>query len=298
VIRALERALRDASVDIYYHSSVSNLIINSNALCGVALNDGREVYAGRVILATGGASYPATGSTGDGWRLAEGAGHTIMRPLPALTPIETAEEWPRSLSGLTLKNVTLSVNINRKRLASEPGELLFTHFGISGPLALTLSSFLPVNPENTKLFIDLKPALDDKTLDDRLIRDIGAMPRKKLISVMDGLAPHSLASALISITGLDPDMRACDITAAQRQSMRETLKSIPLTVKALRGFDEAIITRGGVAVSEINPSTLESKKLPGLYFAGEMIDVDALTGGYNLQIAFSTGALAGGSAAI
>ena len=252
-------------------------------------------------MATGGVSYPSTGSTGDGYRLAEQAGHAVKKPLPALAPIETRESWPANLMGLSLKNVALTAWLTGgkkpKKLYDEQGEMLFTHFGISGPLVLTLSSLLPEDLSAVKLSIDLKPALDEQTLDARLLRDFRAMARKQLISVMDGLAPHSLAEQLLKLAGLSPAMPVNAVTAGQRRAILDILKRLPLTPRKLRDFNEAIVTRGGVDVKGINPSTMESKLVRGLYFAGEVLDVDAQTGGFNLQIAWSTGALAGMSAA-
>ena len=246
-------------------------------------------------------SYPTTGSTGDGYAFAEAAGHGVKQAMPALCPIETQESWPANLMGLSLKNVTLSAWVKgpkkEKKLYSEMGEMLFTHFGISGPLVLTLSSLLPEDLSGVRLSIDLKPALDEQTLDARLLRDFKAMSRKQLISVMDGLEPHSLAEQLLRLAGLSPNMAVNAVTAEQRRSILNILKNLPLTPKKLRGFNEAIVTRGGVEVKGINPSTMESKLVQGLYFAGEVLDVDAETGGFNLQIAWSTGALAGRCAA-
>ena len=211
------------------------------------------------------------------------------------------ETWPYALSGLSLRNVRLSAYAagtrKEKRLFSEQGEMLFTHFGVSGPLVLTLSSLLPDDLSGVRLSIDLKPALEEKTLDARMVRDLREFSRKQLITVMDGLAPHNLALTLLSLAGLSPAMPCNALTHEQRRALLGLFKALPLTPLKLRGFSEAIVTRGGVNVREVNPSTMESKCLPGLYFAGEMLDVDAATGGFNLQIAFSTGALAGKSAA-
>lgn len=212
-------------------------------------------------------------------------------------PIETKESWPANLMGLSLKNVTLSAYVKgpkkEKCIFSEMGEMLFTHFGISGPLALTLSSLLPEDLSGVRLSIDLKPALDEQTLDARLVRDFQQLSRKQLITAMDGLEPHSLAEQLLRLVKLSPTMPIHSVTAEQRRSILNILKNVPLTPKKLRDFNEAIVTRGGINVREVNPSTMESKRIRNLYFAGEMLDVDATTGGFNLQIAFSTGALAG-----
>lgn len=302
VIHGLTRELNRLGVEIRLNTGAEALIIEGGACRGVRLTDGSELRADAVIVATGGVSYPSTGSTGDGYRLAEQAGHGVKPALPALAPIETVESWPANLMGLSLKNVTLTAFVRggrkEKKLNSEMGEMLFTHFGISGPLALTLSSLLPEDMSAVRLSIDLKPALDEQTLDARLLRDFRAMSRKQLISVMDGLAPHSLAEQLLKLAGLSPTMPVHSVTAEQRRAILDILKNLPLTPKRLRDFNEAIVTRGGVEVKGVNPSTMESKLVPGLYFAGEVLDVDAQTGGFNLQIAWSTGALAGKSAAM
>ena len=301
VIAALRRALEKAGVEVRLNARVTGLLTEDERCTGVTLEGGERLLSDAVVLATGGFSYPSTGSTGDGHRFAEAAGHGITKTLPALVPIETVESWPGALAGLSLKNVRLTAfqagGKKEKKIYSEMGEMLFTHFGISGPLVLTLSSLLPEDLSGVRLEIDLKPALDEQTLDIRLLRDFKAMSRKQLITVADGLAPHSLAEQLIKLSGLTPTMPVNGVTAQQRAALLHVVKAIPLTPRALRGFGEAIVTRGGVSVKDINPSTMESKKLPGLYFAGELIDVDAATGGFNLQIAWSTGALAGKSAA-
>lgn len=297
IIYALKRAMDQAGVEVYLNTRVQDLIIDEDCVKGVVCDNGQSFYGDRVILATGGVSYPTTGSTGDGHRMAENAGHTINPLMPALVPIETKESWPANLMGLSLKNVTLSAYVKgpkkEKCIFSEMGEMLFTHFGISGPLALTLSSLLPEDLSGVRLSIDLKPALDEQTLDARLVRDFQQLSRKQLITAMDGLEPHSLAEQLLRLVKLSPTMPIHSVTAEQRRSILNILKNVPLTPKKLRDFNEAIVTRGGVNVKEVNPSTMESKRIRNLYFAGEMLDVDATTGGFNLQIAFSTGALAG-----
>ena len=301
IISALQRELRRLGVDVRLNARVKALVIENGACAGVLMEDGGHLAADAVVVATGGLSYPTTGSTGDGYRFAEAAGHAVTNTLPALTAIETVESWPGMLSGLSLRNVALSAYVKggkkEKRLYAEQGELLFTHFGISGPLALTLSSLLPEDLQKVRLSIDLKPALDAQTLDARLLRDFKAMSRKQLTSVMDGLAPHSLGEQVLKLAGLSPAQPVNSVTAQQRESLLRVLKDLPLTPRGLRGFNEAIITRGGVAVKGINPSTMASKLTKNLYFAGEVLDVDAQTGGFNLQIAWSTGALAGRCAA-
>lgn len=298
ITRALDRELHRLGGRIRLNACVSEILTEEGRARGVALEDGERICADAVIVATGGRSYPSTGSTGDGWRFAEDTGHAVRPAVPALTPIETEETWPYALSGLSLKNVRLTVpGPKKKPIYSEQGEMLLTHFGISGPLALSASSYLPEESAGVQLVLDLKPALTDETLNQRLLRDFKEMSRKQLISVMDGLAPHALALAILNLCGFSPAYPVNAVTQEMRASLVDRIKRIPLTVRRLRSFDEAIVTRGGVVVKEINPSTMESKRLPGLYFAGETIDVDALTGGFNLQLAFSTGALAGISAA-
>lgn len=296
ITRALERELRRLGVVVRYNTRVKGLLIEGGRAAGVTLHTGENMPADAVILATGGVSYPVTGSTGDGHDLARDAGHAVTPLLPALVPINTVETWAHTLTGLSLKNVALRAYRGNKRIFSEQGEMLFTHFGVSGPLVLTLSSLLPADLSDVRLSIDLKPALDDGTLDARLVRELRDQSRKTLGTVMESLAPRALGIALIERAQLSPARVASTITREERVRLRMILKNLPLTPASLRGFSEAIITRGGVSVKDVNPSTLESKKLPGLYFAGELMDLDATTGGFNLQIAFSTGALAGISA--
>lgn len=301
VTNGLRRELERKNVRIRYDAHVEHLILEDGRCSGVVLENGEMICADAVIVCTGGASYPTTGSTGDGYRFAEEAGHSIQKPMGALVPVETKESWPSMLSGLSLKNVALKAwktgGKKKKYFYEEQGEMLFTHFGISGPLVLTLSSYLPEDLKDVRMAIDLKPALDEQTLDARLLRDFQEYSRKQLSAVMDGLVPHNLGQQILVLAGISPQTPVNSVTQAQRASILQLLKALPLTPKALRGFNEAIVTRGGVTVKEINPSTMESKLAKGLYFAGEVMDVDAHTGGYNLQIAFSTGALAGKSAA-
>lgn len=301
VIQALHRELERLGVEIRCNCRVASLMADEGRCEGVTTEAGEKLFADAVILATGGASYPSTGSTGDGYALAEATGHKVEEPLPSLVPIETKESWPATLMGLTLKNVRLSAyqagGRKEKCIYSEMGEMLMTHFGVSGPLVLTLSGLLPRDLSNVRLSIDLKPALDAQTLDARLVRDFRELSRKQLSAVMDGLVPHNLGQQLLVLARISGAAPVHSVTAEQRHALVELLKNVPLTPKRLRGFDEAIVTRGGVCVKDVNPSTMESKRLPGLFFAGELLDVDATTGGFNLQIAFSTGALAGQSAA-
>ncbi|GHU83171.1 FAD-dependent oxidoreductase [Clostridia bacterium] len=284
VTRALERALHGAGVNVCLNSRVASL---------EPLSD-----RGAVVLATGGVSYPATGSTGDGYDLARRAGHTLLPPRPSLIPIVTKEEWPRALQGLSLKNVRLSALSGGRTRFDELGEMLFTHFGVSGPLVLSMSShILDETPESLTVRIDMKPGLTDEQLDRRVLRDVADAPRKQLRSLLAGLVPARMADILPELCGLPGEKAAGAITREERARLCALLKGIPLTIAGLRPIAEAIVTRGGVDVREVDPRTMMSKRRAGLFFAGELIDVDAHTGGYNLQIAFSTGALAGKSAA-
>lgn len=296
VTKALTGLLRKWNVRIRLNSDVRCLKTENGLITGAELTDGTFLSAEAVILACGGLSYPSTGSTGDGFRFAEALGHTITPPSPVLVGLETEETWPRSLQGLSLRNVTLSLVSGKKTLYSELGEMLFTHFGISGPLVLEASCHLPQPAKGGRLFIDLKPGLTREQLDARLRRDFTEAGKKQLKSVLPGLLPASFAAIFPGLCGISPDLPCNQITAAQREQLLAALKALPLTIKAPRPIDEAVVTRGGVSVKEIEPGTMRSKLIPNLYFAGEMIDVDAHTGGYNLQISWSTGALAGQSA--
>ncbi len=297
VTRTLEKLMHQLGVRVRLGCRVKELVISQGQVRGVVLESGEALPADAVILATGGVSYPGTGSTGDGYRLAQTAGHTIVPPRPSLSAVETAETWPRELQGLALKNVTLTLRRGKKTLYTELGEMLLTHFGISGPLVLEMSCHLPDDLADLRLTIDLKPGLSPEQLDARLQRELEAQPRKQLRSVMATLLPGRMAELFPSLCGLDGGKVCAQVTRAEREQLSQTLKALPLTIARLRPIEEAIVTRGGVSVKEIAPGTMESKLIPGLYFAGELMDIDAHTGGYNLQIAFSTGALAGTSAA-
>lgn len=296
VMGALERLGRQAGVQIRLNTQVKSLLTENGEAVGLVTREGENFYCDKIILATGGVSYPSTGSTGEGFLMAEDLGHTVTKLYPSLVPLETVESWPFALSGLTLKNVSLTVKKGEKTLYRELGEMLLTHFGVSGPLVLTASAYLAGKAEGAKLYIDFKPGLTEDVLDKRLVRDIGDNPRKTLEGALSGLLPSRLLEAVFKEAGLDGKSVASNLTKGERQKLVATLKAMPLTVKRARGFNEAIVTRGGVSVREVQPSTMESKLVKGLYFAGEMLDVDAFTGGFNLQIAWSTGALAGKAA--
>ena len=297
VTKALTSLLRKLNVRVCLNAEVKTLTAEGGRLTGAELKNGTVQRADAVILACGGLSYPSTGSTGDGYRFAEALGHTVLSRSPVLVGLETEETWPRSLQGLSLRNVTLTLSGGKKTLYTELGEMLFTHFGISGPLALEASCHLPDPPAGAKLAIDLKPGLPREQLDARVRRDFSEAGKKQLKSVLPGLLPASLAEIFPGLCGIDASLPCNQVTAAQREKLLNMLKALPLTVRAPRPIDEAVVTRGGVSIKEIDPGTMRSKLMPNLYFAGEMIDVDAHTGGFNLQIAWSTGALAGASAA-
>lgn len=297
VIRALARLMEQAGVRVRLHSRIQSLIVREGRAAGVVLESGERLEADAVILALGGQSYPMTGSTGDGYALAREAGHHVLPPEAVLSALETVEDWPRALQGLALKNVRLTLRSGRKTLYTELGEMLFTHFGISGPLVLEMSCHLPAELAQAQVTLDLKPGLTPQQLDLRLQRDFAAQPRKQLQNVLPGLLPLRLSALFPDLAGVSGERVCGQITRGEREQLGAALKALPITLRARRPLAEAIVTRGGVDVKEIQPATMESKLLPGLYFAGEMIDVDAHTGGFNLQIAFSTGALAGSSAA-
>lgn len=296
VTRALERAMLRAGVDIRLNAHAEGLWIEEARLRGLRA-EGESLPFDAVIVATGGASYPSTGSTGDGYVFAEAAGHTLLPPRPSLVQLHTKEQWPGALAGLTLLNVELVARRGKKTLFRERGELLFTHRGISGPLALRLSALLPEKLDGIEVYIDLKPALTAEKLDARLLRDLEEAPNKSLLNALSGIAPRSLWEKLVDIGGFPAELPAHSVTRPLRAQIGALLKRLPLTIAGMGSLEEAIVTRGGVSVKEIAPGTMVSKKLPGLYFAGEVMDVDAFTGGYNLQIGFSTGHLAGTSAA-
>ena len=297
VIRALARLMERAGVRVRLHSRIRALTLRDGRAAGVVLESGESLPADAVILALGGQSYPMTGSTGDGYALAREAGHHVLPPEAVLSALETVEDWPRALQGLALKNVRLTLRSGRKTLYTELGEMLFTHFGISGPLVLEMSCHLPAELAQAQVTLDLKPGLTPQQLDLRLQRDFAAQPRKQLQNVLPGLLPLRLSALFPDLAGVSGERVCGQITRGEREQLGAALKALPITLRARRPLAEAIVTRGGVDVKEIQPATMESKLLPGLYFAGEMIDVDAHTGGFNLQIAFSTGALAGSSAA-
>ncbi len=294
VVRRLTQAVRQAGVDIRTGSRVSRIVVRDGRAAGVEVA-GQTLPADAVILAAGGASYPGTGSSGDGYELARAVGHTVVPPEPSLVPLETAEDWPRRCQGLALKTVTLRALDGDRVLYRELGEMLCTHFGVSGPLVLTASRHV-LDAKAPRLLVDLKPGLTPEQLDARLLRDLAAGGNKQLKNSLGDLLPLKLIPIAIELAGIAPDTPCHSVTKAERRRLGELLKNLPLTVTGPRPIAEAIVTRGGVSTREINPSTLESRLVPGLFFAGEVIDVDGYTGGFNLHIAWATGRLAGSSA--
>lgn len=295
VLNALLKWCKAVKVEIRCGYRVEKLLVENNIVKGVMVN-GQQYLANSVILATGGKSYPATGSNGDGYELAKAVGHTIDNPRPALVPLETAGDLAQKLQGLNLRNVKAIVWVNGKKLGEDFGEMIFTHFGLSGPIILTLSRIVVDElQKNNKveITIDLKPALDEQKLDARLVRDLNEHGKKQLGNIFRYWLPATMIPVFIEQLGLDPDKECHQVSAKERKQIRHLLKNLPFTVTKHRSFKEAIITAGGISTNEISSKTMESKLVKGLYFAGEMIDLDAETGGYNLQIAYSTGWVAG-----
>ena len=295
-VDALILKLQELGVRIITETRVTAIKAEDNKLTGVKAADGTIYPAGAVILATGGASYPGTGSSGDGYKLSEVLGHTIIKPLPALVPLETEEEWVKEAQGLSLRNVEVTLWADGEKAGQQFGEMLFTHFGVTGPIILTLSrqvAKLLDEGNFVELSINLKPALTPEQLDARILRDFEKYQRKELKNAMHDLLPGKLIAPVLDSAYLEPDRMVNTITKEERKRLAETLQNLMLTVTKTRPIAEAIVTAGGVCVKEINPKTMESKIVKGLYFAGEVADVDAYTGGYNLQAAFSMGAAAG-----
>ena len=295
VIRTLQDVMRKEKIDIQLHTKAADILIEGSDIrkvVGVRLADGRTLAADKVIIATGGCSYPSTGATGDGYRFAQALGHTVTEKQPSLVPFETAEEWVRDLQGLSLKNVSVRIRHGNRLLFEDFGEMLFTHFGVSGPLLISASSLIGDYREDMpfSMEIDLKPALAEEQLDKRVLRDFEENQNRQFKNALSKLFPSKLIPVIIRLSGIEADTKVNAITKGQRMEFVHLIKHFPLTLQRFRGFDEAIITRGGVCIKEV-----ESKLISGLYFAGEVLDLDALTGGFNLQIAWSTGHLAGDS---
>lgn len=297
VLNALLKWLNYLKVEIRCGYRVEKILDDAGSIFGLRAN-GREFRAKSVILATGGKSYPATGSNGEGYELARQLGHTIEHPRPALVPLETKGSIAQKLQGLNLKNVKAVVWVNDKKAGEDFGEMIFTHFGLSGPIILTLSRIAVdalKQKHKVEITIDLKPALDEPKLDKRLLRYLDEHGKKKINSIFRTWLPASMAPVFIAILGLDPEKQCHQVSSNERKQIRNLLKNFHFAISHSRSFKEAIITAGGISTKEILSKTMESKLIKGLYFAGEIIDVDAETGGYNLQIAYSTGWLAGNS---
>lgn len=302
VISALQEELKRLHVSIHLRKEVQQLLTSSgsesgNVCSGIQLADGKKYYADAVIVATGGISYPSTGSTGDGYRFAKAVGHRITERRPALVPLTVQEAWVKELQGLSLRNVEVTIFSGKKKLYQEFGEMLFTHFGVSGPAVLSASSIVGKKLEKQPLTmqIDLKPALSEEQLDARILRDFNAAKNKQFKNALGGLYPAKLIPVIIRLTEVSPDKPVNEILRPERQKIISITKKLSLTLTGVRDYNEAIITQGGINIKEINPTTMESKLVSGLYFVGEVLDLDALTGGYNLQIAWSTGYAAGNS---
>ena len=313
VINTLQRALKKAGVEVKLYTEVESILFEDRPdaeeldkkeaqqiVKGVQLKSGlvdgkKTVMADAIIVATGGFSYQATGSTGDGYRFAREMGHTVTEIYPSLVPFNTKEAYVKEMQGLALKNVTVRIFDGKKKLYEDFGEMLFTHFGVSGPLLLSASA--KISPKFTskelQMEIDLKPALDEEALDKRVLKDFEEAKNKQFKNSIGKLFPAKMIPVILELSEIDPDKKVNEITREERASFVKLIKAFPLTLSGLRDFREAIITKGGVKVNEVNPSTMESKKVKNLYFCGEVLDLDALTGGYNLQIAWSTGHLAG-----
>lgn len=299
ITAAFERLLRQKKVAVYLKTAVREVEVKDGVATGVLLHNGERLVCDAVILATGGLSYPTTGATGDGHRMAGMLGHTVKECVPALVPMEILEPWCSALQGLALKNVALTMRCGTKKIWQGFGEMLFTHFGISGPLVLSASSYYARCKDRGQVTVtvDLKPALSAEQLDRRILRDFEQNLNKQFKNVIGGLYPAKLTPVMIELSGIDGEKKIHEITRQERGRLIEITKGLTMQVTGLRDYNEAVITQGGVTVKEVNPSTMESKLVKGLYFAGELLDLDAVTGGYNLQIAWSTGHLAGSSAA-
>ena len=295
VIRCLEQEMKRQGVHIHLQTAVRKLEERNGRFSRLILADGTAVEGDACIVATGGLSYPSTGSTGDGYRFAEGLGHTVKECLPSLVPMEVKEPWVRELQGLSLRNVKTAVFDGKKKLYEDFGEMLFTHYGVSGPMVLSASSYVGKQLEKKPLTleIDLKPALSYEALDKRVLRDFEENKNRQFKNAVGKLFPAKLIPVMLELSGIDPEKKVNVISKEERSGFVRLMKRFPMTLTRLRGYQEAVITKGGVATKEIDPQTMESKCVRGVYFAGEVLDLDAVTGGFNLQIAWSTGYAAG-----
>lgn len=295
VIQTLVKALKEVGVEVLLRTKVKEILVEDQKIKSVVLFDQSCIQTDSVIIATGGISYPSTGATGDGYRFAKITNHRMIEPSPALVPFNMKENWVKELQGLSLKNVSLRILSHEKKIYEDFGEMLFTHFGVSGPMILSASSLL--KPEYFKqelqMYIDLKPALDYEQLDRRILREFEEAKNKQFKNILQKLLPSKMIEVMISLSQIDPEKKINEISKEERKQLVYLFKNLPLTITGLRDWNEAIITKGGVCVKDINPSTMESKLVKNMFFCGEVLDLDALTGGYNLQIAWSTAYLAG-----
>lgn len=292
IIQAMKKGCIKAGVTLHLNTEVDKLAHNGTAVMGIYVNK-KEIRGDAVIIATGGLSYPMTGSTGDGYRFAKQTGHDVTPTEPGLVPFNVKEAWVKELQGVSLKNVGFSLEYKGKVVYSAFGEMMFTHFGVTGPVVLTAASSIPEKKLPLIGAIDLKPKLNHQMLDERLQKDFKKYSRKDYVNSLDDLLPKALIPVIVSRSGIDPHKKVDQITREERQDLAALLKRLSFTIASKRSFKEAIITQGGINIKDVNPNTMESKKVKGLYFVGEVMDLDAVTGGFNLQIAFSTGYLAG-----
>lgn len=295
IINALKREMDRLGVDIHFHTEVKEVQENDGKFTCVILKNGKKVSGDACVIATGGISYASTGSTGDGYRFAEKTGHQVTELYPSLVPMEVKEWYAKELQGLSLRNVQGTIWDGKKKLYDEFGEMLFTHYGVSGPIIISASSVVGKRLQKKELTfqIDLKPALSREQLDQRVLRDFEENKNKQFKNAVDKLFPAKLKPIMIELSGISPEKKVNEISKEERLRFVDLMKNFRMTLTGLRGYNEAIITKGGVSVKEIDPGSMESKKISNLYFAGEVLDLDALTGGFNLQIAWSTGYLAG-----
>ena len=303
VLDCLEKELRKKNIKVFYRSRVKKVLVKNSVVTGVELEDGKQINADKVILATGGKSYSGTGSTGDGYKIVEELGHTIVEPKASIVPLEADREICKFLQGLSLKNVKITIHDtqNNKKIYEDFGEMLFTHFGVSGPTILSSSAHLVryknidelISNGKIILKIDLKPALSAEKLDARILRDFDEYKNKEFKNSLDKLLPQKMIPYIVKKSQINETKKVNEITKSERKALVDLIKNMDVTITGFRPIEEAIITAGGVSIKEINPKTMESKIIKGLFFAGELIDVDAYTGGFNLQIAYSTGYLAG-----
>lgn len=295
IIHALKHELEQLGVGIHFCTEVKDVLVEYEKFTGIVLKNGKKVSGDACVVATGGISYASTGSTGDGYRFAEKTGHKVTELYPSLVPMEVKEWYAKELQGLSLRNVRGTILDGKKKLYDEFGEMLFTHYGVSGPIIISASSVVgkKLQDKELTLQIDLKPALSREQLDQRVLRDFEENKNKQFKNAVDKLFPAKLKPIMIELSGISPEKKVNEISKEERLYFVDLIKNFKMTLTGLRSYNEAIITKGGVSVKDIDPGTMESKKISGLYFAGEVLDLDALTGGFNLQIAWSTGYLAG-----